>query len=105
MILLNMKREDLAAVRPLWAAQGVGQPDKPGSGPGDRCLRPKAVVEVAEAAVVGPIVDIEPTGFADGFMWNVNEGKESRKTASFLACATGRVNSMPREQKRKPPPI
>lgn len=75
MILLNMKREDLAAVRPLWAAHGVGRPDKPGSDPGDRCLRPKAVVEVAEAAVVGPIVNVEPTGFADGFMWNVNEGR------------------------------
>lgn len=62
-------------------------------------------MEVAEAAIVGPIVNIEPTGFADGFMWNVYVGKESRETASFLACATGRMNYMPRKPKRKPPPI
>lgn len=74
-----------------------------GSGPGDswRCLRPKAAAEVTEAAIVGAIINVEPTGFADGFMWNVYEGKASRKTASFLACATGRMNYMPRKQKRK----
>lgn len=77
------------------------------SDPGDRwrCLHPKAVAEVAEAAIVGPIVNIEPTGFADGLMWNVKEGKESRKPASFLAYATGHMNYTPRKQKRKQPPI
>lgn len=28
-----------------------------------------------------PILSIEPTGSADGLMWNRNGGKESRKTA------------------------